>query len=321
MNKCIICGKETKNKKFCSISCKSISMSKEKGNCLNCGKKLTRCDTKFCSKECSLVYQKIQYLKTKNLNKCIICGKETENKKYCSMKCLGKDKNRIPIAVNNLKNSHCWTDEEISYLKNNYGKLDIDIISKNLHIGKNAIIAFASKNSIKSAKKWSIEEISFLKENNYMDIKEISKILNSSPNAIMNKFARLNGFEDEKGKKKMSIQQFVFNYVKSLNLVPLEEVRIGKFRTDILIYNLDIEVQGTIWHCDERFFDYKNLNEEQKKRVLRDKTKKDFFEKKGIEILYLWEYDILSNPEKCQNIILKKLKEKNIYTGKPNSNP
>lgn len=30
MNKCIICGKETKNKKFCSISCKSISMSKEK---------------------------------------------------------------------------------------------------------------------------------------------------------------------------------------------------------------------------------------------------------------------------------------------------
>ena len=52
MNNCIICGKETKNKKYCSVKCKSQNMSKPKKKCLNCGVKVLRCNVKFCCHKC-----------------------------------------------------------------------------------------------------------------------------------------------------------------------------------------------------------------------------------------------------------------------------
>lgn len=309
MNICIICGKETKNKKFCSVDCKSVFMSKDKGTCLNCGKQLTRCDTKFCSRQCSLTYKKIQFQKNQVLNKCIICGKETKNEKYCSMICLGKDKSRISTAISNLKNTHFWSEEEIQYLNENYGKISLSTISKFLGLDKSVIVAYAHKHNIKSAHKWKEYEVEFLKNNKEKSLDYLCEELGRSKSSISNKYRIINGFNDKNGNKIISPQEYISNFIKSLNIFYLEEVKIGNFSTDILIYNLDIEIQGTYWHCDSRFFDEQNLDDRDIARIDKDQRKKDYFESIGIEILYIWEYDIISNPEKCKQIILHKIKE------------
>lgn len=164
MNKCIICGKETKNKKYCSIKCKAKAMSKPKGICLYCGKQLERCETKYCSKECYQKHKKEKYKESLVYNHCVICGKLTLNEKYCSMKCLGKDNSRLKIATKNLKNTYEWTEEKLKFLQENYGKLSLEELEKELNNKKENIIATATRYHIKSQRKWTEEEIEFLKK-------------------------------------------------------------------------------------------------------------------------------------------------------------
>ena len=73
-------------------------------------------------------------------------------------------------------------------------------------------------------------------------------------------------------------------------------------------YNLIIEVMGDYWHSNPVKFNL--LNEMQKKNIIRDKSKHSFlYSKYNIEILYLWEEDILNNPLLCKNLI-------NLYINK-----
>lgn len=313
MNYCKCCGKETKNKTYCSLECKSKAMSKPKGKCLNCGKELNRCETKYCSKICYQKYKKKKYEESLVYNKCIICGKSTLNEKYCSMTCMGKDENRKTIAINNLKNEHIWSNEEILFLNENYGILDINAIEKHLNIKKESIIAYASKHNIKSQRKWTKQDVEYLIKNKNENLDILANKLTKSKFAIINKYSKLNKFQDETGYKIISPQEYISNFIKNELKIPfLEEIQIGRYRTDILIYNLDIEIQGTYWHCDKRFFDKEHLSETQKNRIEKDKRKKEYLKEKGIEILYIWEYDLVSNPEKCKEIIINKLKELDI---------
>ena len=63
MGKCLECGKETNNPKFCSHSCSATYNNKKKTKtkyCENCGKKLIgrqRWGNKFCSTFCFRSYQ------------------------------------------------------------------------------------------------------------------------------------------------------------------------------------------------------------------------------------------------------------------------
>ena len=66
--------------------------------------------------------------------------------------------------------------------------------------------------------------------------------------------------------------------------------------------NLIIEVMGDYWHSNP--IKYNEMNEMQRKNVRRDKAKHSFLlSKYNIEILYLWEKDILSNPLLCKSLI------------------
>lgn len=320
MKSCVICGKEieTKNKKYCSIECKSKAMSKPKGNCSNCGKPLDRCETKYCSRKCFQESRHKKIEETFVYNKCTICGNLTRNKKYCSMKCLGKDDSRNIVATKNLKNNHIWTLEEINYLKNNYGKENLSSIENHLGIKKEAITTFASKHKIKSNRKWTSEEVSYLKENKNISPIILSQKMNRSLSSISNKFAIINGFRDKSGKVIISPQDYVTNYIRSLNIPYLEEVKIGNFKTDVLVYFIDFEIQGTYWHCDERFIDRDNLPSNLKDRVEKDIRKKQYFESIGIKIVYIWEYDLISNPEETLKKIRNNLIENNLLKGRPN---
>lgn len=309
MNLCKKCGKETKNKIFCSIECKSEYMSKPKGNCKNCGKILDRCEVFYCSKYCYNEFKKKENQKNLIYNKCIICGKDTLNEKYCSAKCMGKDNNRKETAINNLKNKHNWTKEEIDYLKENYGKIRIKDICEHLGLNQSTIIAYASKNNISSHRRWTEEQLKYLEKHKDDSIESISTSINKTKNSIYAIYSRMNGFSDRRGKQIISPQKFISDYIKSLNIKFEEEVKIGKFITDIFVYGIDIEIQGTYWHVDERFYDKKNLTKEQLDCINKDLRKKEYFESIGIPIVYIWEYDIYSNPQKVKKDIKQLLKK------------
>ncbi|HBA03773.1 MAG TPA: hypothetical protein DCW51_07405, partial [Clostridium sp.] len=67
---------------------------------------------------------------------------------------------------------------------------------------------------------------------------------------------------------------------------------------------------GTYWHTDPR--KYKTINYDmQVDRIRRDKAKHSYFvNNKGIEILYLWEEDILNNTQLCGTLIREYIKNK-----------
>ena len=67
-------------------------------------------------------------------------------------------------------------------------------------------------------------------------------------------------------------------------------------------YNLIIEVMGDYWHSNPLKFT--QLNDLQVKNITRDKAKHTFIQKYyGINILYLWENDILKNLDLCYALI------------------
>jgi hypothetical protein len=73
-----------------------------------------------------------------------------------------------------------------------------------------------------------------------------------------------------------------------------------------------IEIHGTYFHADPRFYDRKNLiYDNQKKQIIIDEQKKEWAYMNNIPLITIWEYDINNNPKK----ILEELK-KRFYTKK-----
>lgn len=71
--------------------------------------------------------------------------------------------------------------------------------------------------------------------------------------------------------------------------------------------NLFIEVMGDYWHSSPLKYneDKYLLNETQLKGIKHDKQKHSYLlNHYGVEILYLWEYDINNNPNLCEQLIL-----------------
>lgn len=89
------------------------------------------------------------------------------------------------------------------------------------------------------------------------------------------------------------------------------EIRFGRKIVDIFIpnYEVCIEIMGTFWHLDSRFYQ-KNYDSKPTQGIIdRDKEKRDKIENNyDKKILYLWEYDIINNIELCKQLILKFLK-------------
>lgn len=68
-------------------------------------------------------------------------------------------------------------------------------------------------------------------------------------------------------------------------------------------YKLAIEVMGDYWHSSPLKYPRK-LNEKQKHIISRDKAKHTYLKNyHGIEILYLWETDIIKYPDLCTELI------------------
>lgn len=71
-------------------------------------------------------------------------------------------------------------------------------------------------------------------------------------------------------------------------------------------HNLYIEVMGDYWHANPKKYHAKGypINNIQKRDISKDRAKHTYILKKtNREILYLWETDILKQPDKCKSLI------------------
>ena len=97
MNKCLFCGKDTKNIKYCNMECYGKASTKTViHNCKMCGKETA--NKVYCGQICHNKGQTVI-----EENSCKICGKKTKNNKYCSQKCVGS---AFSVKYKGEKNPH-----------------------------------------------------------------------------------------------------------------------------------------------------------------------------------------------------------------------
>jgi very-short-patch-repair endonuclease len=100
-------------------------------------------------------------------------------------------------------------------------------------------------------------------------------------------------------------QIIVNNILDNIDIRYKNEERFGFYSVDnyLIDFNLIIEVMGDYWHSSPlRYVD--NINDVQKKIANRDKSKHTYISRYyGIEILYLWEEDVIKFPDKCAALI------------------
>ena len=103
--------------------------------------------------------------------------------------------------------------------------------------------------------------------------------------------------------KKTKPQKITDNLLEELKLEYENEFDCKYYLIDNYIkeHNLMIEVQGNFFHCNPTM-DIKNSR--SKKIISKDKSKHTYVKNKyGIEILYLWEYDLINNIKMCKKLI------------------
>lgn len=100
--------------------------------------------------------------------------------------------------------------------------------------------------------------------------------------------------------------QLIVNELLDKLLVSYERERAYKYYAVdnyLIDFDLIIEVQGDYWHANPIVF-YSKLNDIQYDRILKDKRKHTYIKNQyGIEVLYLWENDIINRPEVCGKLI------------------
>lgn len=113
--------------------------------------------------------------------------------------------------------------------------------------------------------------------------------------------------EGKFNKTETEIQIVINNLLDNMNIKNKNEYNCEYVAIDnaLLLDNrmLFIECNGGFWHTDPRI--YKEINYEiQKNRIKMDKIKHTYIKNKyNIEILYLWEIDILNNKSLCEKLI------------------
>lgn len=102
-------------------------------------------------------------------------------------------------------------------------------------------------------------------------------------------------------------QKIINHILQKNNISYINEKIFGYYAVDNYLSDahLIIEVMGDYFHANPtKYLTYDNLNQMQQKDVIRDKRKHTYINKYyHIQILYLWESDILHRPDVCEALI------------------
>lgn len=95
------------------------------------------------------------------------------------------------------------------------------------------------------------------------------------------------------------------------------EYKFGYYAVDNYLseHNLIIEVMGDYWHANPQKYnkDKYPLNSKQLDGIHRDKLKHSYiFNHYGINILYLWEYDVVNRGDLCEVLISKYIEQHGV---------
>lgn len=294
---CVYCGKEfivgksRKTQKYCSTTCKAKDMeNKVTKSCVICGstfevKFSTQDKSATCSKNCSKIYQETlreKRAKSRRVQKeCVVCGNEytivksrDEREGFTSKFCSNDCKNQWQKENKRGENHPSWSRELIKceWCDNEFYEKQYKLNNDKHHFC-----------SVECRKNWFIKIYSqtdeFKKQRAIIAVESLEKgnvpTIDTLP------------------------QRYLNNILYDLNVINKNEKAFEYYSVDnyLIEHNLIIECMGTYWHCDNRFYDTIQY-EMQLKRIRTDKAKKHYIKNQyNIEILYLWEEDILYNTD------------------------
>lgn len=273
----------------CSRECSSKLKKKSVITyCENCGIKLIRRKShyerqiklgqhQYCSLQCQ---KEFQHKETHEIRKCEMCDTTFEcskisTRRFCCNKCQNKWQSTIVGDLNprstkiHYNCDYCGKDYLLKQykIKQDHNFCSFDCQQKWL----NKI--FMQKEEMKQ--KSRERAIKMLEEGRM-------PLIYTKPQKIINELLDENNiqYKNDYGIKYYSID----NYLLETGLM--------------------IEVMGDYWHSNPLVFNYEKLNETQTKRTSRDKAKHTYVKNQyDVEILYLWEQDIIENIEKCNMLI------------------
>ena len=106
-------------------------------------------------------------------------------------------------------------------------------------------------------------------------------------------------------------KDFIEKYIKPYNKGYKTQYYLPDIKQfcDIFIpeLNLIIEINGSYWHCDRRIYNTGPINLIQEDKIKKDEIKYQFLNQHGYKLLVIWEYDIIHNPKKIEELIKRVL--------------
>ena len=294
---CKTCGKEfeviksQKEKgggKFCSKECyDKFQNQKVAVKCCKCGKVIYKKPSQlkkenFCSVLCANQYGALKR-KQRVKKQCKYCGQEYEVKKYqentssfCSRECLNKW-----LSIHNSGENNSRYKKRILIKCDYCGK---DFYEQQYKIDKSETHFCSKECKDEYHKNFIIRSDEFKNFMREIMLKNLTsgkiKTTKTKPHMILNKILEKLG-------------------IKYINEYGLEYYSFDSYLPD---HDLFIEVMGTFWHCDNRFYEFIE-HPQQLKTIRQDKSKSSFMKNLEHPVLYLWEYDLLNRLDVCEMLI------------------
>ncbi len=100
-------------------------------------------------------------------------------------------------------------------------------------------------------------------------------------------------------------EKIIESLLIKLNLKYQKKINIGYYNCDFIINENIVEVQGDYWHGNPKF--YNIFDRIQEKNIKRDKRKLEYLQSKGFKVIFLWENDLKSNLDYCEELLIKEL--------------
>lgn len=272
---------------FCSIECKASSQKRRVVvQCSCCGKDIEKTEYQasvhknhFCSKECDAKYK---YDTTTEKRICEICGKSYETKKvstqrFCSPECANEyQKTRTGRLSPHFKG----VEVECEWCKKPF-----DIPPYRVGISERHFCCRQCQRDWYA--KVHSQTLDFKQKVRERAIKQLCagtfSNADTKPQLIVNSI----------------LDELCLSYEREYNI---KYYAVDNYLTDS---GLMIEVQGDYFHSNpKKYLEESDLNSMQLQRVGKDKAKHTYIKNQyNIEVLYLWEHDIITSPDLCKKLI------------------
>ncbi len=195
-----------------------------------------------------------------------------------------------------------WSKEEKNFLIRNVGEIPLDDLRKELNRSESGIKTMIWRlglySKITSRSSWSKEEDKVLIEYRNEPDSALSFLLGRGVKGIRHRRKKLG---INRRVSRSSIEESFKQILDDLNVEYLEQVRLGSkftYRADFVLDKIVFELQGDYWHANPEI--YQDPDTRQTLSIIRDKLKREYFESLGFIVLYIWESEFKTNPEKIK---------------------